>query len=141
MYEPSYVANRRNCESATSSATGSSPSEQTSTQSLGEVLTPTSSFTTYRPPGDLALFAGLNLLEANVLRSCFGAQEAAGRYTISFSFHGRHQRALMTQLYSVLPRLKDGFLSCAPVLASQQDVRLSENMEKFCYSRAGPSLH
>ena len=140
VYEPSDTANRRNCESTTSSTTGSSPSEQTSTQSLVEVSTPTSACTTNRPSGTLALFAGLTTLEADVLRTCFGAQGAAGRYTIGPSFHDRHQRALMTQLYSALPQLKDGFLSCAPVLASQQNVLLPENMEKFCYSKAATAI-
>ena len=75
-------------------------------------------------------------VEKDILRLCFGAQEAAGRYTIGPSFHSRHQRALITQLYSALPQLKDAFLSCAPVLASQQSAHLPDSMENFCYSRA-----
>ena len=138
-----YQSSRRSSESVTSPDIGSSPSARSSTQSFGEVSTPDYSNlpqSSYSPPREVALFGCLTPLEKDVLQHCFGAQEAVGRYTIGPSFHSRHQRALMTQLFSAFPQLKDAFLSCAPVLASQHNARLPENMEKFCYSRAATAI-
>ena len=86
------------------------------------------------------MFGGLTSMESNILRLCFGAQEAVGRYTIGPTFHSQHKRALMTQLYSAFPQLKDAFLSCAPVLASHQNAQLPDAMERFCYSKAATAI-
>jgi Fungal Zn(2)-Cys(6) binuclear cluster domain len=128
--------------STPSSSAGCCPSTiSNSRKSIEELSSPSPRVQTqYSPPPDLAIFGRLPPLEQDVLRLCLGAQEAVGRFTIGPSFYSQHQRATLTQLYSAFSQLKDAFLSCAPVLASQHNVDLPETMEKFCYNKAATAL-
>lgn len=79
-------------------------------------------------------------LEDRLLALCLGEANAVGRFTIGASFHKRHQQAMLNRIFIASPVLKDAFLSCAVVLASFQNVQLSESLQLLCRKKAATSI-
>jgi hypothetical protein len=79
---------------------------------------------------------GLDDAERELLTVCFAKSDACGQFTLGPSFHSRHQHDLCYRLRAAVPELKDGFISCAVIMARHQNLLVSPSAVDACARKA-----